>query len=162
MRPPSFSIGIEEEYQTIDPETRDLRFISLRSLRRSLGWPLTHNQTAKTPAARVGLPVLIVFLAVAASGQPPSSPAETKPPDLNFLLQSIEGVALQNPAQARAYQVTREYKVFRGDDKQPTSEITTQINFVPPDTKTYKITQASGSKRGEKIVRQILDRETES
>ena len=25
MRPPSFSIGIEEEYQTIDPETRDLR-----------------------------------------------------------------------------------------------------------------------------------------
>jgi hypothetical protein len=52
--------------------------------------------------------------------------------------------------------------VFRGDDKQPTSEITVQINFVPPDTKTYKITQASGNKRGEKIVRQILDRETEA
>jgi hypothetical protein len=108
------------------------------------------------------LPVLIVFLAVAASAQPPSSTAETKPPDLTLLLQSIEEVALQNPAQARAYQVTREYKVFRGDDRQPTSEITAQINFVPPDTKTYKITQASGNKRGEKIVRQILDRETES
>src|SRR5579859_2085842 len=25
MTPPSFSIGIEEEYQTVDPETRDLR-----------------------------------------------------------------------------------------------------------------------------------------
>ena len=25
MSRPSFSIGIEEEYQTIDPETRDLR-----------------------------------------------------------------------------------------------------------------------------------------
>jgi glutamate---cysteine ligase / carboxylate-amine ligase len=25
MTRPSFSIGIEEEYQTIDPETRDLR-----------------------------------------------------------------------------------------------------------------------------------------
>ncbi len=25
MNRPSFSIGIEEEYQTIDPETRDLR-----------------------------------------------------------------------------------------------------------------------------------------
>ena len=25
VTPPSFSIGIEEEYQTVDPETRDLR-----------------------------------------------------------------------------------------------------------------------------------------
>jgi hypothetical protein len=37
-----------------------------------------------------------------------------------------------------------------------------QINFVPPDTKTYKITQARGNSRGEKMVRELLDRETES
>jgi hypothetical protein len=58
--------------------------------------------------------------------------------------------------------VTREYKVFRGNDKQPTSEVMAQINFVPPDMKTYKITQAQGNSRGEKMVRELLDRETES
>jgi hypothetical protein len=51
--------------------------------------------------------------------------------------------------------------VFRGY-KQPTSEVMAQINFVPPDIKTYKITQARGNSRGEKIVRELLDRETES
>ena len=37
-----------------------------------------------------------------------------------------------------------------------------QINFVPPDTKTYRIIQAKGNSRGEKMVRELLDRETES
>jgi len=37
-----------------------------------------------------------------------------------------------------------------------------QINFVPPAIKTYKITQARGNSKGEKIVRELLDRETES
>jgi hypothetical protein len=37
-----------------------------------------------------------------------------------------------------------------------------QINFVPPDMKTYKIIQARGNSRGEKIVRELLDKETES
>jgi hypothetical protein len=58
--------------------------------------------------------------------------------------------------------VTREYKVFRGYDKQPTSEVMAQIDFVPPDTKTYKIIQARGNSLGEKMVRELLDRETES
>ena len=52
--------------------------------------------------------------------------------------------------------------MFRGNEKQPTSEVMAQINFVPPATKTYKITQARGNSRGEKMVRELLDRETES
>lgn len=112
---------------------------------------------------RGAFPVLVVFLAaIAAAAQLPSSGTETQPPELTWLLQRIENVAQQNPAQARPYQVTREYKVFRGDDRKPVSEITAQINFFPPDLKTYKITQSSGHKRGEKIVREILDREIES
>jgi hypothetical protein len=74
--------------------------------------------------------------------QVPSSTAEVKSPDLNLILQRLEDVQHQDPAQSRPYEVTREYKVFRGDDSQPTSEVTAQINFVPPDIKTYKITQA--------------------
>jgi hypothetical protein len=53
-------------------------------------------------------------------------------------------------------------KVSRGNKKQPTSEIEAQINFVPPDLKTYKITQVRGNSRGEKMVRELLNRKTES
>ena len=99
---------------------------------------------------------------LASSSQVPSSTTEIEPPDLNLILQRLEDVQHHDPAQSRPYEVTREYKVFRGNDKQPTSEVMAQINFVPPDMKTYKITQARGNSRGEKIVRELLDRETES
>ena len=92
----------------------------------------------------------------------PSSTAEIKSPDMNLILQRLEDIQHQDPAQSRPYEVTREYKVFRGYDKQPTSEVMAQINFVPPDVKTYKIIQTRGNSRGEKIVRELLDRETES
>ena len=112
------------------------------------------------------LPVLVFLTTVASWSQAPSSSlsstAEVKPPDLNVILQRLEDVQHQDPAESRPYEVTREYKVFRGYDRQPTSEVMTQINFVPPDTKTYKITQARGNSRGEKMVRELLDRETES
>jgi hypothetical protein len=106
--------------------------------------------------------LVLVSLATLASSQAPSSTAQVKSPDVNLILQRLEDVQHQDPAQSRPYEVTREYKVFRGYDKQPTSEVSAQINFVPPDIKTYKITQARGNSRGEKIVREILDRETES
>jgi hypothetical protein len=117
---------------------------------------------AETPMPRPWLPVFVFFATLASSAQLPSSPIEFKSPDLNLIVQRLEDVQHQDPAQSRPYSVTREYKVFRGDNQQPTSEVTAQINFVPPDTKTYKITQARGNSRGEKIVRELLDRETES
>ena len=58
--------------------------------------------------------------------------------------------------------MTREYKIFHGDDTQPTSEVTAQIDFVPPNVKTYKIIQATGNSLGEKMVRQLLNLETEA
>jgi hypothetical protein len=108
------------------------------------------------------LPVLLFLTPLASSLQLPSSTAEIESPDLNLILQRMEDIQHHDPAQSRPYEVTREYKVFRGYDKQPTSEVMAQINFVPPDMKTYKITQARGNSRGEKIVRELLDRETES
>src|SRR6185503_8219541 len=108
------------------------------------------------------LPVLIFLTAVASPSQVPSSTAEIESPGLNLIVQRLEDVQHRDPAQSRPYQVTREYKVFRGDDNQPTSEVMAQINFIPPDSKTYKITQARGNSRGEKMVRELLDRETES
>jgi hypothetical protein len=91
-----------------------------------------------------------------------SSTGEIKSPDLNLILQRLEETQHHNPAQSRPHEVTREYKIFRGYDKQPTSEVIAQIDFVPPDLKTYQIIQASGNSAGEKMVRELLDRETES
>ena len=124
---------------------------------------MTHRaEVTRISTRRLWLPVLVFLVTVASSSQVPSSTAESKSPDLNLILQRLEDVQHQDPAQSRPYEVTREYKVFRGDDKQPASEVMAQINFVPPDTKTYKITQARGNSWGEKMVRELLDRETES
>lgn len=105
------------------------------------------------------LMILVLSATTACWSQSQTPVIETSAPDLDVILQSIEHAQQQNRAQLRPYQVTRRYQVFRSDDKQPTSEVTAQINFTPPDTKTFKITKASGNSRGEKIVRAILDQE---
>jgi hypothetical protein len=106
-------------------------------------------EITKTAMPRLWLPILVFLATLASSSQGPSPTAEIKSPDLNLVLQSMEEVQHQDPAQSRPYDVRREYKVFRGYDQQPTSEVTMQINFVPPDMKRYKIIQAKGT-QGEK------------
>ena len=124
---------------------------------------MTHEaEITKRGTLIVWLPVLVFLATLPSPSQVTPSTAEIESPDLNLILQRLEDIQHQDPAQARPYEVTREYKVFRGYDKRPTSEVTAQINFVPPDVKTYKIIQASGHSRGEKMVRALLDRETES
>jgi hypothetical protein len=66
------------------------------------------------------------------------------------------------PRSVPPYEVTREYKVFRGDDRRQTSEVVAQIDFVPPDDKAYKIVQTSGNSWGAKIVRELLSSERSS
>jgi hypothetical protein len=116
----------------------------------------------KTRTTSLWLPVLVFCATLASPSRVTRSTAESEPPDLNMILQRLEDIQHQDPALSRPYEVTREYKVFHGNDKRPTSEVTAQINFVPPDVKTYKIIQASGQSRGEEMVRELLDQETES
>jgi hypothetical protein len=84
------------------------------------------------------------------------------PPNLNSILDSLERIEEQNPAQSRPYEVTREYKVFHADDPKPISDVMTQVSFTPPDIKTFKITDAQGSPRGKKIVSDVLEQEVVS
>lgn len=98
----------------------------------------------------------------ASSTQMPSSTGELKASDLNLILQRLEDAQRRDQATSRPYEETREYKVFRGNDKQPTSEVTAQINFAALGMRAYKITQTRGSSIGDKMVREILDAETES
>jgi len=83
-------------------------------------------------------------------------------PNLDSIVDSLERTEEQNPALSRPYEVTRQYKVFRADDPKPASEVTAQIRFTPPDTKTFEITEAQGSPRGKKIVIGILEQEIAS
>jgi hypothetical protein len=108
------------------------------------------------------LSALVLLSAIPLASQATSSPAEIKPADLDLMLQRIEDAQHQNPAQSQPYEVTREYKVFRGYDRRPTSEVIAQIDFVPPDVKTYKIVQTRGNSWGAKIVRELLSSETSS
>jgi hypothetical protein len=115
-----------------------------------------------TGMARLWLSGLVFLATLASSSQVTPSTTEIKSPDLNLILQRLEEIQDRDPAQSRPYEVTREYKLFHASDTQPTAEVTAQIDFVPPDMKTYKIIQARGQSRGEKMVRQLLDRETDS
>jgi hypothetical protein len=76
---------------------------------------VTHDaEITKISTPRLWLPVLVFLAAVASSAQMASSTAELKSPDLNLILQRLQDVQHQDPAQSRPYEVTREYKVFRG------------------------------------------------
>jgi hypothetical protein len=88
--------------------------------------------------------------------------AEARSPNLNLILDSLERTEEQNPALSQPYEVTREYKVFQEGDPMPVSVVTAQINFTPPDTKTFRITRTEGSQRGKRIVNTILMQEISS
>jgi hypothetical protein len=88
--------------------------------------------------------------------------AKVAPPNLSTILDSLERIEEQNPAQSRPYKVTREYKVFHSDEPEPISDVTAQISFSPPDTKTFTITSAQGNPRGKQIVSAILEQEVVS
>ena len=82
--------------------------------------------------------------------------------NLSAILDSLERIGELNPALSRPYEVTREYKVFHADDPNPISDVTAQISFSPPDTKTFTITDAQGNPRGKQIVSAILEQEVVS
>lgn len=107
------------------------------------------------------LPAFVFLLTVGSSSLSPSATAENNSPDLNLILQRVEDVEHHNPARSRPREVTREYKVFQGDDQQPTAVVMAQVSFVPPDMPAYTITRARGKPTGVKMVREFLDQETE-
>jgi hypothetical protein len=84
------------------------------------------------------------------------------PSNLDSILNSLERTEEQNPAFSRPYEVIRQYEVFRGDDPKSYSEATAHISFIPPDIKTFKVTEEQGGPKGIKIVDGILEQEVAS
>jgi len=89
------------------------------------------------------------------------SPAATERPDIATLVKRIIEAQLDSRARAKAYSVTREYKVFGSSGNQPRTEVLAQVNFLPPNVKSYGIDQSTGG-MGEKVIRRILDHEVDA
>jgi hypothetical protein len=88
--------------------------------------------------------------------------SETSAPNLDLILDNLERTEQQNAALSRPYEVARKYILFRRDDRKPSSEVTAQISFTPPNMKTFNITEEHGNPRGKKIVRDVLEQEIAS
>jgi len=67
----------------------------------------------------------------------------------------------ENRARLRPYSVTRDYQLFDDGKQTSRSEVTADINFVPPDFKEFVISKVSGMRLGERIVRQMLEHESD-
>jgi hypothetical protein len=67
----------------------------------------------------------------------------------------------ENRARLRPYSVTRDYRLFGKEKQMARSEVIARVTFDPPGIKQFVIQQASGTGMGERIVRQMLEHETE-
>jgi len=81
-------------------------------------------------------------------------------PDLNTIVQRMTTAQRENKARLRPFTVKRGYVLLDKKD-QPKSEVVANITVLPPDNKQYWIESSSGGGMGEKVLRDILTKETE-
>ena len=99
--------------------------------------------------------MMTIIVPLSSRGQQSSSVA----PSLDEIVSRMEQARVKSKAGV-AFQLTREYKMFHGDETKPASQVKAEINFLPPHEKDYKIVESKGNDRGEKVVRKILDHES--
>ncbi len=88
--------------------------------------------------------------------------AQVAQADVAAIVDRMQQAAQENRTHYRPYIVTREYRMFGSDEQQPKSEVTAEVSFVPPTRKDFRITDSSGSSRGESVVRHILEDESKA
>ena len=87
--------------------------------------------------------------------------AQSSTPSLQLIVSRMAEARAQNQASLRPYVVTREYTLFGKDEQRRRTDVTAEISFQPPGFKQYKIVRTEGSGIGERIVRKMLDGETQ-
>jgi hypothetical protein len=85
----------------------------------------------------------------------------TETPSVQVIVERMAQARADNRAGFRPYVVTRDYALFGKERLTAKSEVTAAVSFVPPNSKTYNILRRSGSGLGERLVRRMLDGETE-
>src|SRR5947207_470031 len=61
----------------------------------------------------------------------------------------------------RPWTVLRSYRLFNAEQQNPAAEVMARVEYVPPQTKTFEIVQASGNGRAAGIVKHILENEAQ-
>jgi len=98
---------------------------------------------------------LVCLLATFAGAQ-----AAHSTPDANTIVQHMAAAQQENKARLRPFTVKRGYFLLDKKD-QTKGQVVANITVLPPDSKQYSIESSSGSGIGEKVLRDILTKETE-
>jgi hypothetical protein len=101
----------------------------------------------------------VLFLAVSAAAS--AQTGTLVAPSMETIVARMALARVENQASFRPYIVTRDYKLFGKERLTSKSQVIADVSFVPPDHKKYTIQQANGFGLGERIVRRMLDSETE-
>jgi hypothetical protein len=80
--------------------------------------------------------------------------------DINTIVANMVRAQRLNRAQHTAYEVVRNYQLYKADHTQPDSHVTAAVDFLPPGEKSFKITESSGG-MAEHVVRKSLEREVQ-
>lgn len=99
--------------------------------------------------------LLVFVIAVFAAAQAPHAT-----PDVNTIVQRMTAAQQQNKARLRPFTVKRGYSI-RDKKDESKGELVANITLLPPDGKQYWIESSSGSGVGEKVLRDIVSKETE-
>src|SRR5215469_14212868 len=110
------------------------------------------------PRSQIASMSLILLLLFIACTQLPANGADGDL--LKSIIQRMEAALQQNRAHARPYSVTRDYVLYGNDPEHVKGHIVAQVNFLPPNRKSYDIAESTGGFQ-EKVVRRVLDHEVE-
>jgi Outer membrane lipoprotein-sorting protein len=86
--------------------------------------------------------------------------AQNEVPPVDVILARMAKARADNRTRLRPYSVTRNYRLV-GAQEQTRSEVTADVSFIPPAFKQFVIQKSSGIGLGERIVRQMLEHETD-
>ncbi len=98
---------------------------------------------------------LFLSFTALASGQTTATP-----PSVEDIVARMAQARANNQIRLRPYVVTRQYTLFGKTRTKSKSVVTAEVSFKPPNSKSYSIVKRTGSRLGERIVRRMLDGET--
>jgi hypothetical protein len=106
------------------------------------------------------LALIVVALSLTAAAQMATQANDAAQPQLSSIVQRLQEAQSQVKAD-KAYVVTREYRLLDTRNSRVSSKVLAQVEYVPPERKTYVIQTRTGSSRGEQVVKRILEHESE-
>lgn len=80
--------------------------------------------------------------------------------DVSTIVNNMVRAHRANRAKHTAYEVVRNYQIFKPEHPEDKSKVVAEVDFLPPGAKTFKITQSTGG-MVEHVVRKSLEHEVE-